>query len=206
MLKLFVGDSNSISIATHITLEQLALPHDIQRLNYKVTEQRSPDYLKVNPKGRVPALATEAGILTETPAILTWLAMQKPEAGLLPPLQSFAFARLQSFMAYLCSTVHPAHAHRMRGARWSDDPSVIAGLKLKVPQNMRDAFTLIEQDYLSGPWVMGEQMTIADPYLFAIAQWMEDDGVDPGNFAKVLSHRNRMLAQPAVQKALAFYR
>ena len=205
MLKLFVGDNNSISIASHIVLKELGLPHEIQRLNYKLTEQRSPAYLKVNPKGRVPALVTDGGILTETPAVLTYLAMQKPEAGLLPDVHSFAFARLQSFMAYLCSTVHPAHAHKSRGNRWSDDPAVIEALKIKVPQNVADCFTLIEQDYLDGPWVMGNQMTVADAYLFAIEQWMESDGLDPARFPKALDHRTRMLARKAVKDALSFY-
>lgn len=204
-LTLYAGDPNSISIASHILLEELALPYDFVRLNYAATEQRSSHYLAINPKGRVPALATEEGILTETPAILTYLATLKPEVGLLPVHHSFAYARLQSFMAYLCSTVHPAHAHRMRGNRWSDDPAVIEALKLKVPQNMADCFTLIETEYFGGDWVMGESMTIADPYLFAIEQWMESDGVDPQHFPKLAAHRSRVAARPATQRALARY-
>ena len=94
----------------------------------------------------------------------------------------------------------------MRGARWSDDPAVIEGLKLKVPQNMTDCFTLIENDYLMGPWVMGEQYTVADPYLYILASWMEGDGVDITKFPKVIDHRTRMAARPAVQKVLATYK
>ncbi len=203
-LRLFVGAHDSISIASHITLEELRLPYELTRLNYAVAEQRSPAYLAVNPKGRVPALVTDEGILTETPAILAYLALLKPEAQLAPSAP-FAFARLQSFLAYLCSTVHPAHAHRMRGNRWSDDPVVIEGLKLKVARNMADCFNLIEAEYLSGPWVMGAQFTVADPYLFAIARWMEDDGLDPSRFPKVLDHRTRMAARPATLRALSAY-
>jgi glutathione S-transferase len=84
-LTLYAGDPNSISIASHILLEELGLPYDLVRLDYAATEQRSANYLSINPKGRVPALATAEGILTETPAILTYLATLKPEAGLLPP-------------------------------------------------------------------------------------------------------------------------
>lgn len=206
MLTLYVGDPNSISIASHILLEELGLPYELVRLNYAVTEQRSDHYLAINPKGRVPAIATAEGILTETPAILTFLAGLKPDARLMPPHGSFAYARLQSFMAYLCSTVHPNHARRMRGNRWSDDPAVIEALKLKVPQNMADCFTLIEAEYLDGPWVTGEHMTVADPYLFAIEQWMESDGVDPAQFPKLAAHRRRMAERPATLRALARYR
>lgn len=114
-------------------------------------------------------------------------------------------ARMQDFNAYLCSTVHPAHAHKMRGARWSDDPAVIEALKIKVPQNMTDYFLLIEQDYLKGPWVMGDQFTVADCYLFTIANWLEGDGADISRLPRVLDHRARVAARPATRKVLATY-
>jgi glutathione S-transferase len=115
----------------------------------------------------------------------------------------FAFAQMQAFNAYLSSTVHPHHAHNRRGSRWSDDPAVIEALKIKVPQNMTDCFTIIESDYLKGPWVMGEQYTVADAYLFTIAGWLAGDGVDIKTFPKVAAHYQAMLARPAVARAVA---
>jgi glutathione S-transferase len=94
----------------------------------------------------------------------------------------------------------------MRGNRWSDDPAVIAALKIKVPQNMADCFALIESEYFGGDWVMGAEMTVADPYLFAIEQWMESDCVDPARFARLAAHRNRVGSRPATKRALARYR
>ena len=76
-------------------------------------------------------------------------------------------------------------------------------MKKKVPQNVGDCFGLIESEYFKGPWVMGADYSICDPYLFTIASWLEADSVDPKRFPKVLDHRNRMAERPAVKKVLA---
>ena len=161
--------------------------------------QRSPEYLAVNPKGRVPSLVTDKGVLTETPAILAFIAQTFPRAGLAPLGDPFAFAQVQAFNSYLCSTVHVAHAHRMRGHRWADDPAAIAEMRRKAPQAVGECFDLIERGMLRGPWVMGDAHTICDPYLFTLAQWLEADGVDPARLPKVREHRKRMSDRPAVR-------
>ncbi len=202
MLTLFYAP-NTCSLASHIALEEAGAAFEARRLNFAEGDQRKADYLKINPKGRVPALITGHGILTETPAILAYIAQTYPGANLAPLDDPFKFAQIQAFNSYLCSTVHVAHAHRPRGSRWSDDPAAIESMKLKVPQNMGDCFGIIERGYFKGPWVMGESYTICDPYLFTIAGWLEGDGVDPAQFPKVLAHRARMAARPAVQKVLS---
>ena len=115
----------------------------------------------------------------------------------------FGFAEVQAFNSYLCSTLHVAHAHRMRGNRWADDPAAIAAMQRKVPESVTSCYQLIEGNMLKQPWVMGEMYTICDPYLFTMAQWLEQDGVDPARFPKVMDHRRRMSERPAVQKAIA---
>ena len=202
MLTLFYAP-NTCSLASHIALEEAGAAFEARRLNFAEGDQRKPDYLKVNPKGRVPALITGHGILTETPAILAYIAQAYPEANLAPLEDPFKFAQIQAFNSYLCSTVHVAHAHRLRGSRWSDDPAAIESMKLKVSQNMGDCFNIIEREYFKGPWVMGEAYTICDPYLYTVATWLESDGVDPARFPKVLGHRNRMAERAAVKKALS---
>jgi glutathione S-transferase len=195
----------TIALASHIALEESGLDYEPIRLDFHAQQQRTAEYLAINPKGRVPSLVTERGVLTETPAILTYIAQIAPQARLSPVGDPFAFAAIQSFMAYLCSTVHPAHAHKTRGARWSDDPAVIEALKVKVPQNMADCCAMIEKEYLKGPWVMGDAFSIADLYLFAIERWLEGDGVDTTRFARLLDHRSRMNDRPAVAKVLPLH-
>jgi glutathione S-transferase len=204
MLKLFYA-AHTCSLATHIVLEEVGADYSTARIDFARNEQRSPGYLKVNPKGRVPALATDRGVLTETPAMLVFVAQSFPAAGLAPIDDPFAFAEMQAFNSYLCSTLHIAHAHRMRGPRWvdADDARSIAAMQRKVPESVSASFELIEHDMLRGPWVMGELYTICDPYLFTLAQWLEADGVDPQRIPRVVDHRHRMSERTAVRKAIA---
>jgi glutathione S-transferase len=194
---------NTCALASHIALEEAGAAYAAVRVNFAENEQQKPDYLAINPKGRVPALVTDRGILSETPAILAYVAQSFPAAGLLPAGDAYDFANVQAFNSYLCSTVHVAHAHRPRGIRWADDPQALESMKKKVPQNMAGCFDLIERELFTGPWVMGKTYTIADPYLFTVSSWLESDGVDPAQFPKVLDHRTRMAARPAVLKVLA---
>src|SRR6266852_1206770 len=202
MIKLFYA-VNTCSLASHIALEEAGAAYTTARMSFAADEQRGPEYLAINPKGRVPAMVTDKGILTETPAILAFIAQSFPNAGLAPLDDPFAFAQVQAFNSYSCSTLHVAHAHRMRGYRWADDPAAIAEMQRKVPQSVGACYDLIERDMLKGPWVMGEASTICDPYLFTLAQWLEDDGVDPVRLPRVIDHRRRMSERHAVRKAIA---
>jgi glutathione S-transferase len=194
---------NTCALASHIALKDAGAPYELKRVDFRASQQQSPEYVAINPKARVPAMVTPRGILTETPAILAFIAQSYPEAKLAPLHDPFAFAEMQSFNSYLCSTVHVAHAHRMRGTRWADDPASFADMKRKVPQTVTACFELIQSRMLKGPWVMGEAYTIADPYLFTLAQWLEDDGVDPARIPRVMDHRARMLERPNVNQAIA---
>ena len=202
MIKLYYA-ADTCSLASHIALEDAGAEYSLQRISFATEEQRKPEYLAINPKARVPALVTDKGILTETPAMLVYIAQSFPRAQLAPLDDPFFFAEVQAFNSYLCSTLHVAHAHRMRGERWADEPSAIAAMQRKVPDSVGACYHLIEERMLRGPWVMGETYTICDPYLFTIAQWLEGDGVDPLKFPKVIAHRQRMSERAAVKKAIA---
>lgn len=202
MLKLYYA-AGTCALASHIALEETGAAFETVRISFKANDQRKPEYLAINPKGRVPALVTDRGILTETPALLLYIAQVFPAAGLAPLDDPFELARVQAFNSYLCSTVHVAHAHGMRGYRWADDPAARLEMKRKVPQSVAECFELIERDMFEGPWVMGKTYTICDPYLFTLAQFLEGDGIDPARFPRVLEFRNRMAARPAVRRALA---
>ena len=201
MLTLFYAP-NSCALAAHLALELSGMAYEARRVDFAQNEQRSPAFLAINPKGRVPALVTERGVLTENPAILAYICQLRPEANLAPLHDPFAFAQLQSFNSYLASTVHVAHAHRYRGYRWADTPEAIEAMKLKVPQNMRDCFRLIEEEFLKGPWVLGDQLSVGDLYLFTIGRWLAGDEVDINAFPRVADHARRVEALPAVQRVL----
>jgi glutathione S-transferase len=201
MFKLYYAPG-TCALASHIALQEAGAAYTTERLDFKSNQQNSPEYLAINPKGRVPALVTGHGVLTETPAMLAFIAQSFPQAKLAPLGDPHAFAQVQAFNSYLCSTVHVAHAHKGRGYRWATDEASFADMKRKVPQSVGASFALIERDMLKGPWVMGDSYTICDPYLFTLAQWLEGDSVDLSTLPKVIEHRNRMSERPAVRKVL----
>ena len=139
--------------------------------------------------------------LTETPAILTYISQTFPDAGLMPD-NAVDFARMQSFNSFMCSTVHIAHLHRMRGHRWVDDEAAIELMQRKVPQTMRTCFEMIESNWLQGPWVLGPHYSVCDPYLFTVSGWLEGDGVDIRSFPRVNDHFQRTSERPSVKRAL----
>ena len=204
MLTLYFAP-HTCALATHIVLEEVGADYAARRIDFASNQQRSPEYLKINPKGRVPALITDSGILTETPAILAYVAQMFPKAQLAPLADPFGFARVQAFNSYLCSTAHVNHAHLMRGSRWADEPSSLEDMKRKVPKNVGDSFALMESEMVEGPWVMGNAYTICDPYLFTLAGWLTRDGVDIARFPKIHDHHKRMAERPAVKKVLAVW-
>jgi glutathione S-transferase len=196
---------HTCALASHIVLEHLGADHEAVRLDFKANQQQSPEFLAINPKGRVPALVTDRGVITETPALLLYLAQTHPQGGLAPLDDPFALAQLQAVTSWLCSTVHVAHAHRPRAYRWADDETAQASMRAKVAQNMGDCFDWIERELLRGPWMMGQRFSIADPYLFTLTGWLAADGVDIARFPRVADHQQRMRAMPAVQRALALH-
>lgn len=201
MLKLYYAP-NTCALATRIALEEAGLAYELVSIDFANSQQRTPEYLAINPKGRVPAIATERGVITENPALLLYIAQSAPAAKLAPLDDPFALAEMQAFTNYLCSTVHVAHAHNRRGSRWANEPSSLEDMKRKVPETMTACFDIIENGMFKGPWAMGAHYTVADPYLFTIASWLEGDGVDVTRFPKVIDHRSRMAERPAVQRAL----
>ena len=201
MLKLYYAPG-TCALASHIALEEAGAGYEAIRLNFKNDDQKKPDYLKINPKARVPALVTDRGVLTETPALLIYIGQSFPAAKLAPLDDPFALAKMQAFNSYLCSTVHVAHAHRMRGARWTDDAAAMETMKKKVPQTVGECFALIEREMFEGPWVMGKDYTVADGYLFTLTQWLGGDGVDIDKTPKIAEHFRRVGERPAVRKAV----
>lgn len=193
------------ALASHIALEVAGADYEAVKLNFRAGEQQASDFLAINPKGRVPALVTARGVITETPALLLYIAQMHPHARLAPLDDPFALAELQAVNSYFCSTVHVAHAHRPRAYRWADDEAAQRSMQAKVAQNMGDCFAYIEGQLLRGPWVMGAAFTVADPYLFTVGNWLAGDGVDIERFPRVAAHSRRVRELPAVQRVLTLH-
>ncbi|MEM6306875.1 MAG: glutathione S-transferase family protein [Pseudomonadota bacterium] len=186
----------TIASASAIALEEAGLDYTLNLINFAQSDQTRPDYLAINPKGRVPALAVDGAVITETGAILEYIAALAPQAQLVPsdPMQA---ARMREMMFYLASTMHVNHAHKMRGHRWADNPASHADMTAKVPQTMTDSCTYVE-DFIAGPFVLGDQISLADAYLYAVSCWLDGDGVDLQAFPKITAFRAHFAARPSV--------
>lgn len=201
MLKLYYAPG-TCALAAHLALAETGADYEAVALDFSKKDQLKPDFLQLNSKARVPVLVTDDGVLTETPAILSYIAQIFPEAQLAPLNNPFEFARIQAFNNYLSSTVHVAHAHKLRGSRWADEPSSLEDMFRKVPENMSQLMKTLEDTMFVGPWVMGDDYTICDPYLYTIARWLKNDRVDVADFPQIEAHMKRMEARTAVQSIL----
>ncbi|MBK6703799.1 MAG: glutathione S-transferase family protein [Caulobacteraceae bacterium] len=201
MLKLFHGPG-SCSLAPLIALHETGAYFDLVVIDLKAGTQRDPEYLAINPKGRVPALATEHGVLTENPAILTYIAMRFPDANLAPLADPFAFARMQSFNAFIASTLQPGFGPIIRPEFYSDDEASFAALKRQALMNAAKNFDMIEQQLFKGPYVTGAQYTLADLNLFVFSEAIARLKLDASKYPQILGHRERISSRSAVKAAL----
>ena len=193
---------NTISVAVAITLYEAGLAYDPVLVNFKDTEQNKPAYLALNPKGRVPTLDADGALLTETGAILEYIAAIAPEAKLVPDDRLEA-AHVRSVMYYLASTMHVNHAHRLRGSRWADRAESHADMTAKVPETMAQSARFVEHSCLRGDYVLGDRFSIADPYLFVVCNWLEGDGVMPSDFPAIAAFLEHMRKRSSVRNAIS---
>lgn len=191
----------TISVAVAITLYEAGIPFKARKVNFREAQQTKPDYLAINPKGRVPTLDVDGTLLTETGAILDYIGASAPSSNLVPgsPIEA---AQMRSVMYYLASTMHVNHAHGRRGSRWADRPESHADMAAKMPQTMATSAAFIEKHCLRGPFVMGEVITLADPYTFVVCDWLEGDGVDPAGYPGIAAFLRLMRSRPSVQNAI----
>jgi glutathione S-transferase len=202
MLKLFYAP-NACSLAPHIALNEAGADYEAVKVDTAGGEQRSPAYLAINPKARVPSLATDRGILTEVPVLLGFIARNFPKAEL-APTDGFDFFQMQSFNTYLASTIHITFAHLFRPERYADTDAAKADMRAKVPRSLAEQFRLVEERFSDGrEWVHGAQYTVSDPYLYVFTRWLERDGAGGiAQLPRLAAHRARVQARKAVAKTL----
>jgi glutathione S-transferase len=208
--KLFYAPG-ACSLAPHIALEETGAPFTPVLVDFAATEQRSPAYLAVNPKGRVPALGVGGWTVTENPAILQFVAMSNPGAKLWPA-DPKAAARCLEWMAWLSSGIHVTYAHVRRAERYATTEAGLADVKAKGLLATRAIWADVEaklgaeQAANGGPWVGGSQYTVADPYLFVFWTWGAGQHLKfdmAKDYPAWTAHARRMAVRPAVQRVLA---
>src|SRR5437879_3625560 len=194
MLTLYYAPG-ACSMASHIALEETGTPYETKVVGLAQGEQTKPEYLNsVNPRGKVPALKTDDGILTENVGILTYLARTFPDAKLLPT-DPLGTARALSHMAYLSNTVHPAFTHIMRPGRFATDESAHENLKTTGKENFWKLLQEIDGLLAGKDYVLGKQYSAADGYTLVFYGWGKRIGLPVEQLKNYTALKDRLRSE-----------
>src|SRR5689334_13387876 len=199
MLKLYYAPG-ACSTASHIGLEESGAKYDSQALVFAKNEQKTPEYLKINPRGRVPALVMDEGTIVENTAILDYVAGKY--APQLMPKDPVQRARAISLMAWFSNNVHPAFTHIGRPERFASDVAAHENLKATGRENFYTALKEIDGLLAGKPWIMGDQFTVVDGYALVFYGWGKRIGLPMAELKNYTAWKDRMLARPAVKRVL----
>jgi glutathione S-transferase len=201
MLKLHFSPG-ACSLATHIILEEIGEPFTARAVPIREGATQTAEFLALNPHGRVPVLEADGQVITESVAILTYLGLRFPSSGVLPLHDLRLTARALELLAFFASSVHIAVAQVWRSHRFAADEAAYPTVQASGHANLRSFFDEIETMAASGDWVLGDLFSVADPYLLVFYRWGWMLGLDMASYRAWTTHTDRMLARPAVMRAL----
>jgi glutathione S-transferase len=201
MLTLYYSPG-ACSLVTHIALQEAGAEHDTHRIDFASGEQRSADYLSINPHGRVPALVTDEGTITENLAILGYIADRYGAPGSVPRGDPHRTAKAMQLLAWLSGTVHAtAFGALFRPARFTPDETLHAGIKEGAHANLSSHF--VELDDLCGDgWLAGDDYTAADSYAAVFYRWARAAKFDLSLYPRWAALVSRVVERPAVVRAI----
>jgi glutathione S-transferase len=190
------------SLAPHIVLEELGIPYEAVKIATATGEQRSPEYLRINPRGRVPALAVDGKVLVENVAILTFLGGGFPAKGLWPA-RTWDQAQALSLMAWLADTVHPAFAHLYRPERYVSGSACVEAVKEGGRASFGESLREIDRLLAGKRWAIANRYSVVDAYLLVFYRWGNRNGFPVGDLPHYTALVERLLARPAVKRVMA---
>ena len=186
-----------------IALEEAGVDFETQLIRFMKGQHKSPDYKKINPKGKIPALVIEGESLTENVAIITYLNQRFPEAGLMPKAEdALASARQLADLCFCSATLHPI-VTRIRIPQFFASEDAAKSVWEKGCEAMHEYFSMIDDRLSEKPWWYGESWSAMDAYLFWIYWRVEGADYPVNDYVNFSAHKSRMEQRPAVQRALA---
>ena len=183
------------SLAPHIAMRELGIPVELQKVDLKAKQYEGGDYKQINGKGYVPAIATDAGVLTEAPVILQYLADQKPEAGLAPKNGTMERYHLQEWLNFLTSEVHKQVSPLFK-------PNTPEEYKKIAKENLANRFGWLDQQLAGKDYLTGKQFTVADAYAFVLLGWTKPTQIDLSQWPNLQAFHKRVAARPKVKEAM----
>jgi len=209
MIKLHYYPGNA-SLAPHVVLHELGVPFELSLVDRAVNAHKSPQYLKLNPNGLIPVLVDGNLVLHETAAICLHLADTHPAAQLAPPMGTAERALFYKWLMWLTNTVQANLIHYFYGHRMVDEGNVAAAAQIKAHVQSKVAECLLQIDnhlalsQAMGPWMMGTQYTVLDPYVWMVSRWTRGFSDQPArSYAHIGPYLERMQQRPALQRVIA---
>jgi len=185
------------SLSTHIVALEAGIPLSLERVDIRAkTTETGADFLSITAKGYVPALQFDDGeVLTEGVAIMQYLADLKPESGLAPSNGTLPRYRLQEWLTYINSELHKSYSPLF-------NPAISDENRVERAEYLRQRYRLVEAQLAGQAYLLGEQFTVADAYLFVVTNWARMVKLDLSDFPALLAFQQRVVERPSVQAAL----
>ena len=190
------------SLASHIAIEETGLAYEAQKIDTSAGEQRKPEYLAINPRGRVPTCVVDGHVITENVGIMSYFAGGYPKAKIWPD-DTFHQALAVSTMAWLSNTVHPAYGHLVRPARYVDETDAQEKVKAKGRTSFEGYLREIDGLLDGRKWAVGDHYTCVDGYLLVFYRWGNRQKMPVRDLKNYSALADRVLARPAVRKVMA---
>jgi glutathione S-transferase len=190
------------SLASHVAIEETGVAYETQKMNLAEGDQGKPEYLRLNPRGRVPTLVVDGQVLTENVGILTYFGGGYPDAGLWPK-KTWDQAKLMSTLAWLSNSVHPTYAHIVRAERYATGDAAKEDIQAKARASFEGYLAEIDKLLEGQKWAIANQYTVADPYLLVFYRWANRLKLPVQSFKSYTALAQRVMARPAVQRVMA---
>ena len=201
-LRLYVSPGSCARVPT-IAMEEIGIPFETELVRFYLKQQKSPEYLAINPKGKVPALLINGEVLTENVAILTWLHRTYPEGKLFPDANDeLAIVNQIGDFAFFSGTIHPFISRFARPEKFISDKNLRSQVSDAAAEAIKLYWSQINDRLSGGRWWYGEQWSIVDGYLFWAWWRMGVAGYDGNAYANIQAHAERIQQRPCVKRAL----
>ena len=200
MLTLYFSPG-ACSLASHIGLEESGTRYETKPILLAKQQQRTEEYLKINPRGKVPTLDADGKILVENTAILTYLARRFPDKKLMPadPAEE---ARCIGTMCWFSSVVHPSYQRAHRPERFAEGETAVTAVKENGKKSFWANCQEIDAMIAGRDWVMGNAYTLVDPYALVFYGWGARGGFPMKDLHAYTAWQERMMNRPTVRKCV----
>lgn len=190
------------SLLPHMLLREIGAPFELSLVDRANNAQKSPEYLKLNPSGHIPVLIHDGAAIYETAAIALYLADRHPEKNLAPPIASTERGAYLKWMLLLTNALQTQYRAWFYAHEFVDNPDYVDSVKAATAARIEKTFAVFAEHLEANEWLLGEEFSAADLYLFMMVRWGRALPSPPRLVPSLARHAERVASRPAVREAL----